>query len=141
MKHLKKINVKDLFSLENKLAIVIGGMGKIGKPICEALLESGAFVIICSSSQKNLDLAQKEFVIFKGNFTTLKLDQSKPIQINNIVKKIKKDFQIPDILVNSAVNRPMKKFIKDSYKNFDKSMQINARSLFLLNREFGNLMK
>ena len=141
MRFNNKVNTKDLFSLKDKLAIVIGGMGKIGTPICEALLESEATLIICSSNKKNLNLAYKKFRNFNKKIHTFKMDQSQPLQINSFIKKIKKEFKIPDVLFNSAVNRPMKKYIKDTYKNFDKSMEINARGLFLLNRGFGDLMK
>ena len=38
------MHVKKLFSLKEKCAVVIGGSGKIGFPMAEALAEAGAKV-------------------------------------------------------------------------------------------------
>ena len=40
------MNVNKMFSLENKTAVVIGGAGKIGFPISEALAEA-ELVVTC----------------------------------------------------------------------------------------------
>ena len=42
------MNVHDLFDLTNRTALVTGGAGIYGSPICEALAEAGAHVIVAS---------------------------------------------------------------------------------------------
>ena len=44
------MHINNLLSLKNSSAIVIGGAGKIGYPISEALAEAGAKVYICSTN-------------------------------------------------------------------------------------------
>ena len=48
-------HVQDLLSLNNRCAVVIGGKGKIGYPMAEALAEAGARVYIASPSAKDED--------------------------------------------------------------------------------------
>jgi gluconate 5-dehydrogenase len=50
-------HIHDLLSLEDRSAVVIGGKGKIGYPIAEALAEAGARVYIASPSAKDDDQA------------------------------------------------------------------------------------
>jgi len=47
------MHIDKLLSLKNKVAVIVGGAGKIGLPISEALAEAGALVYIASSNEKS----------------------------------------------------------------------------------------
>ena len=47
------MHIDKLLSLKNKVAVIVGGAGKIGLPISEALAEAGAIVYIVSSNEKS----------------------------------------------------------------------------------------
>ena len=53
--------LEDLFSLENKVAIVTGGARGNGKAISEALLNSGATVVIVDQLTNDLTKTLKSF--------------------------------------------------------------------------------
>ena len=120
--------------------MVIGGAGKIGFPMAEALAEAGAKVYIASRDSKNfqpiVDRLCSEGLAAEG----LILDQSNEDNVIEAVSAISKNFKTPDILINSGCSRPMKKYFYDSVDNWDKSMQENARGMFITARAFGEIM-
>ena len=56
----------DIFGLKDKVAIVTGGSGYLGKSFAEALVESGADVYITSRNKENSDkkLTFRELKLF-----------------------------------------------------------------------------
>lgn len=129
-----------LFSLKGRCAVVVGGAGKIGFPMSEALAEAGAHVFIASTNKKNYQEAahklKKKGLLVEG----ISFDQSNEKKVSASLKSITKKFKTPDILVNCGVERPMKKFFQDSVKTWDRSMAVNARGLFITCRTFGLAM-
>lgn len=134
------MHINDLFSLSNKCAVVIGGAGKIGFPMSEALAEAGAKVFIVSTNKSNYETAVLK--LKKTNLDTqgLCLDQTNEKSVKECIEFITKNFKVPDILVNCGVERPMKKYFEDSVESWDRSMEVNARGLFITCREFGKRM-
>ncbi len=135
------MNIQEQFSLKNKCAVVIGGAGKVGFPISEALAEAGADVCIASTNKERVDEAAnrlKEKGLRAAGFV---IDQSDEKSVLSALDEITKTFKTPDILVNCGVERPMKKNFEDSVENWDRSMAVNARGLFITCRAFGKAMK
>ena len=134
-------HINTLMSLEGKCAVVVGGKGKVGFPISEALAEAGATVYIASPSssdedEKILELKNKGLKVF-GRF----FDQSNELVINEFLEYLDGKGLHPNILVNSGVRRPMKKFMDDKSNKWDESMQFNSRGLFLTCRAFSRKMQ
>lgn len=134
-------HIHDLLSLKNNCAVVIGGKGKIGYPMAEALAEAGARVYVVSRTSKNDDeriktLQKKGLEVFGRS-----LNQSNEADIKSLIASIEEEFQPPNILINSGVERPMKKFLDDDSLAWDASMESNARGLFLTCRAFGRSME
>lgn len=134
------MHIEKLFSLEGQCAVVIGGSGKIGFPMAEALAEAGAKVYIASRSPKNFQPAVDKICSQGLDAEGVVLNQSNENSVIEVVNTITKDFKAPDILINSGCGRPMKKFFYDSVENWDKSMQENARGMFITARAFGESM-
>ena len=134
------MHVEKLFSLEGACAVVIGGSGKLGFPMAEALAEAGAKVYIASRSSENFQPVVDKLCSQGLNAEGVELDQSNEKNVIEVVDTISKDFKVPDILINSGCSRPMKKFFYDSVDNWDKSMQENARGMFITARAFGESM-
>ncbi len=129
-----------LFSLKSQCAVVIGGAGKIGFPMAEALAEAGAKVYITSTKEEHYQEAVEKLQNQDLQVSGFCMDQSDEGDVLKSIEKISIECKIPDILINSGYERPMKKFFNDSIENWDRSMDVNARGLFITCRAFGKAM-
>lgn len=97
-----KKNVKELFDLTSKTAIVTGGSRGIGKEMAEALAEAGANVMICARRQEWLDAAVSEFEARGFNTASRLCDVTEPENVQAVVDETAAAFGSIDILVNNA---------------------------------------
>lgn len=86
--------------LKNKIVIVTGATGHLGKQITKGFLECGSLVIGLSSNQQRLDLLQKDFQ--NSNLTLYKCNISSDQEVQSVAEKIKEKFLKCDVLVNNA---------------------------------------
>lgn len=95
-------NVKELFDLTGRAAIVTGGSRGIGKEMAEALAEAGASVMLCARRREWLDETVNEFA--GRGFTAIGkvCDVSKPDEVQAVVDSAVRHFGAVDILVNNA---------------------------------------
>ena len=129
------MEVKKLFDIKGRVAVVTGGSGLYGRCIAEGLCEAGAKVIIAS---RNLDNCKKTaFKLQKQGYKAYayRLDLSLHESITSFTEKVWKDFNRVDILINNSVLRPMKSF-EDDLEKWKKSMEVNATGLFDITRLF-----
>lgn len=131
-------SLDDIFSLDGKYAVVIGGKGKIGIPMVKSLAIAGATVYVCSPTANKEEIVKK----FGDNSKIFcrKLDQSDEGQIKQFINELSDLGHYPSILINCGVDRPMKKHFDDSWENWDKSMISNSRGLFVTCRAFARSM-
>ena len=133
------MNVKELFNLTGKVALVTGGAGNYGKCIAEGLAEAGATVIISSRNLNNLTHAVEKFKEIGLTVHALPVDQGNHDSILALKKGIVERFGKLDIFVNNAVSRPMKSYF-DPIEQFAISMEVNATGMMDILREMADLM-
>ena len=95
--------MKNLFSVEGKVAIVTGGSRGIGEMIAAGYLANGAKVYI-SSRKADACVATAEKLVneFGGECIPIPADLSNLDGINNFVQEFSKNESNLDILVNNA---------------------------------------
>jgi gluconate 5-dehydrogenase len=95
-------NVKELFDLSGRTAIVTGGSRGIGREMAEALAEAGANIMLCARRAEWLDETVAEFQA-RGFKASGKLcDVTKPDEVQAVVDETVSQFGRLDILVNNA---------------------------------------
>ncbi len=95
-------NVKELFDLSGKTAIVTGGSRGIGKEMAEALAEAGANLMLCARREEWLTETVEEFRGKNFHVHAQVCDVSKPDNVQQVVDETVKKFGAVDILINNA---------------------------------------
>ncbi len=127
-----------MFSLKNKVALVVGGTGKIGFEISCALASQGAEVIVASRS--GMVEQSKENKFKENKIKLIKMDASNEEQVQETVNQIYNNEGKIDILVNASAWRPLTKFMEDSVENWEKSIKSNSLAIFIPSRIIGKKM-
>lgn len=92
-----------LFGLAEQTAAVVGGAGRIGRSLCQALVEAGANVAILDSDALAAQTLAEELSGATGRrVLAVTVDISDPEQLAVSVEQVTAEFGPPQMLVNSA---------------------------------------
>jgi NAD(P)-dependent dehydrogenase (short-subunit alcohol dehydrogenase family) len=95
-------NVKELFDLSGKTAIVTGGSRGIGKEMAAGLAEAGANLMLCARREEWLKETAEEFRGNGFNVHAKVCDVSKAHDVQAVVDETVQKFGAVDILINNA---------------------------------------
>ncbi len=95
-------NVKELFDLTGKTAIVTGGSRGIGKEMAEGLAEAGANLMLCARRTEWLEETVREFESKNFNVAGTVCDVAKADEVKAVVDQTVAKFGAVDILINNA---------------------------------------
>ena len=137
----------ELFSLKNKVAIVTGALGLIGKNHCLALADAGANIVVC-------DLDESKCNEFASSLSTKSIgvgvDITNKSSVENLRDKTLSEFGRIDILVNNAAINDMfgnsqaatEQSMFENYplEMWQKSMDVNVTGTFLCSQIIGSEM-
>lgn len=137
----------ELFSLNNKIAIVTGALGLLGKKHCEALAAAGALVIVA-------DINEDEAIAFAATIgpahTGLHLDVTEPASVAALRDSVIKRYGTIDILVNNAAindmfEHPAMAATLSAFEHyplaaFKRSIDVNITGVFLCSQILGQVM-
>lgn len=136
-----------MYSLKNKIALVTGAIGLLGKEHCTALKNAGATVVVCDLDKEKCD----SFAIELGNNSIgLSLDVTEKSSIEKARDEVLQRFGKIDILVNNAaINEKVEdgvnileatRFENLSVDIFRRSLDVNITGVFLCSQIFGAVM-
>lgn len=129
------------FDLSNKTALVTGCKRGIGLAMAVGLAEAGADIIGVSASLESEGSDVGKAVSATGRkFTAYQCDFSDRQALYTFVEKVKSDQPPVDILVNNAGTILRKPAAEHPDEYWDKVIEVNLNSQFVLTREFGKDM-
>jgi len=119
--------------LENKVAIITGGAGSIGKTTAKVFLEAGAKVLLVDIAETTLKEAVKE--LKNENVKYCVADVTKEKEVQHYITETVKLFGKIDIFFNNAgIEGVVKPLIDYPIDEFDKVIAVNVRGTWLGNK-------
>lgn len=136
------MKTNDLFSLNNKIAIVTGGAGHLGYSISEVLAEYGCLVFIVSrhifeDDEKVFRLRKR----FKEQIRTAVVDVGSTESIGKTYKEIVSEHEKIDILVNNAFYGSYGSLENMTEESWNKGIDGSINSVFRCTKEIIPTMK
>jgi len=135
------MDIKELFNLQGKTAIVTGGGRGLGEQIATVYAEAGANVVVCSRNEEACQQVSERLKEKGVRSLAFKCDVSNEEEINNVVNETLKEFGTIDILVNNSGTSWGAPALEMPTDKWDKVMDINLKAIFLFSRAVGKVMK
>jgi len=130
-----------LFDLSGKVALVTGCNRGIGKAMAEALAEAGADIIGVSATLELSGSETENAVRALGrDFKAYQCDFSNRSAVKDFSKKVLAENKVIDILINNAGTILRQPAAEHSDEFWDKVIEINLNSQFVISREIGARM-
>ena len=140
-----------LFSLKNKVAVVTGALGLIGKQHCYALAEAGANVIVVDVDEKACKVFAEELredTLIESYGKSADITQRASLE--NLRNKITAKFGGINVLVNNAAindmfENPLAASEQSKFENYplelwQRSIDVNVTGMFLSSQILGTGM-
>jgi NAD(P)-dependent dehydrogenase (short-subunit alcohol dehydrogenase family) len=134
----------NLFSVQDKIIIITGGLGQLGRQFSKVLEDNGAKVVVFDK-KKPSEIADEHS---RKNYLYLEVDVTNKDAIQKALDIIKTQWGIPNGLINNAAldfppgssaeeNGPFETYPELS---FEKIMDVNVKGVFLMSQVVGAAM-
>jgi 3-oxoacyl-[acyl-carrier protein] reductase len=121
--------------LQDRVAIVTGGVRGIGRAIAEAFATEGADVAICDIASEQDAQAVVDFARGQGRTAIfISTDVSDEAQVARMVDVVSRSFPRIDVLVNNAGILSKSLLVHMQTEEWDRVMAVNLRGTFLCTR-------
>ena len=117
---------------KNKIILITGGEGGLGKAICNKFLQLGARVIVTTTKKKLVNKRTKKKIY-------MYLDFSNKNSIQNFLNNLKKIKKI-DILINNAGINQLSYINEIDERYLDEIYQVNLRGPILMTKQISKIM-
>lgn len=130
----------DMFSLEGKVAVVVGGGGVLAGEIALGLAAAGADVAVIGRSQEKVDARAGQIRELGRKALAISADTASKAALETSRDAVLAEFGTIDILVNGAgVNSPTP-FFEITEEEWQRIVDINLKGVFLACQVFGKVM-
>jgi NAD(P)-dependent dehydrogenase (short-subunit alcohol dehydrogenase family) len=130
-------SIKKAFDLTGRTALITGGSRGLGLQIAEALGEQGARIVLSSRKAPDLEQAQQHLAAQGIKAEWVAADNSKDADVVRLADEALSKLGRVDILVNNAGASWGAPTEDHPIEAWDKVMNLNIRSLFLLSQQIG----
>ena len=137
---MNKSYLNTLFGLDSKVAVVIGGTGKLCGSMAEGLAYSGAETVIAGRNKEKASARLDSIESAGGRAYFEKVDVTCKASINSLLSSVLKRSGKVDILINGAgVNSPTP-ILEVQEDEFDNILNTNLKAVLFASQVFGDYM-
>jgi NAD(P)-dependent dehydrogenase (short-subunit alcohol dehydrogenase family) len=134
------MNPLEMFSLEGKTAVVVGGGGVLAGAMSQGFADAGAAVAIIDMNAANAEEQAKAILRSGGRAIAVEADATKKADLENALSKTLEAFGSVDILLNAAGINSGTPFFEISEDEWQKILDVDLRSVFLACQIFARWM-
>lgn len=134
------MNVRQLFDLKGRVALVTGGSIGLGRQVAQALAEMGADIVLCARKRERCEQAAQELEALGVHALALACDVTDSEQIHAVVDAATARFGRTDVLVNNAGISWGSPFEDMRLADWHKVIETNLTGTFLFSQAVGKVM-
>ena len=134
------MNVKQLFDLTGRVAIVSGGSMGLGRQMAEGLAEMGANLVLCARKKERCEEAAKALRPHGVQALALECDVKDKASIQKVVEETLAKFGRIDVLINNAGVSWGASVEEMTLEQWDKVLSTNLTGTFLFCQAVGKAM-
>jgi len=132
----------DIFRLDEKIAVVLGGAGGLGEIIALGLSRYGAKLVVASRNMEALEKVADEIKSETGGeVQAMQVDVTDEDSVISLVEAVLKQFETVDILVNAMGLNIKRNALDYPMEDWDRIFSINVKGTMIACKHFGNVMK
>ena len=118
--------------LENKVAIITGGGGGIGRAVSIRYAKEGAKCLVVDIERENAELTANEIGKQGGIAVPIQIDLTKQEDIDLTIHKAVDSFKKIDILFNNAAIFEMAPLLESSRESYNRIFDVNVKGMFFM---------
>jgi NAD(P)-dependent dehydrogenase (short-subunit alcohol dehydrogenase family) len=134
------MNVRQLFDLKGRVALVTGGSIGLGRQVAQALAEMGADIVLCARKRERCEQAAQELEALGVHALALACDVTDSEQIHAVVDAATASLGRIDVLVNNAGISWGSPFEDIRLADWHKVIETNLTGTFLFSQAVGKVM-
>lgn len=134
------MNVRQLFDLTGRVAIITGGSIGLGRQMAEGLAEMGANLVLCARKKERCEQAAAELQALGAKTLALGCDVKNPTNVQEAVDATLTHFGRIDILINNAGTSWGAPVEEMRLEHWNKVIETNLTGTFLFSQAAGKQM-
>lgn len=134
------MNVRQLFDLTGRVAIITGGSVGLGRQMAEGLADMGANLVLCARKKERCQQAAEELQSFGVKTLALGCDVKDPGSIQGVVDATLSQFGRINVLINNAGTSWGAPVEEMRLEHWNKVLETNLTGTFLFSQAVGKIM-
>lgn len=130
----------DLFSLNDKVAVVIGGGGVLAGAMAEGLAQAGADIAVLDYNKETAEERAASIAKSGHKAIAIQTDATQKAALQKALEEVLGTWRHVDILVNAAGINSGTPFFEIEESEWQRILDVNLKSVFLACQVFGKVM-